>query len=691
MTVIGYDASGRPIRQGSQAQRGSVSGYDPSGRPVYGRDPEQSRIDELSGLRGEAGSFLSAAGDSLSFGFGDELHGAVAGLDAMRQGRDFGTAYDRQTDRSRQRLRDAWRYHSGSALGGAIAGALPLGGALGLAARGGRTAARLATLNPVQRIGSAALAGAGVGGIYGVGSNEGRLDTAQGLGYRAMGGAMGAALGGVTGGALQGVGMGAMHGFRSAIRPSFAPEERAAQELGRGLERAGITTPQQFSDRARQLARTERAYSPGSEPMVMDALGEAGTGLTMVAGARQSQGRVAMQEALEARNAGARERIDRLLVNQLGGGQRRNVAQSLDELEEVQRTQAGPIFEQVHQGVVTNVPQRLRDFIAFQDRQGASFRSALETTRETMRRTMGVNATDDQMMASPVFWHRLLENSTAEVSAAFRAAKMTPLGAPRGSALADMTQDIQTLNRQVRGLLGDDFSRAMDIYAGSARTQDAWELGFNAVRMDGGELQLGQFARQLSRMSPGEREAVRHAAISGLRREMMRADTGTGKASVLRGVIGNEAKRENLRAIFGSDRALTTVMRTLDYENRLFQNYAATNLGRGSPTADKTQGAAQMFGADGGGLWTRLRQAVGRDAQQRYDEQMASSILNLMRTPLTGPNAPRDIAGFAQQRGLLSRALREAERRRTFRAKAGPMASRNAAVGALGLSPEEVF
>lgn len=654
-----------------------------------GQSDEDRRLQDLSGIGGEVGSFLSAAGDSLSLGFGDELHGAVAGLDAVRQGRDYGDAYGRQVERSRQRLSDAWRYHSGSALGGAIVGSLPIGGGVGLAARGARAGATAArALNPLQRVGAAALTGGAFGGAYGIGSSDAPLDTAQGLGYRALNGLTGAGMGAALGGAFQGVGMGAMHGWRSAIRPAFAPEERAAQELGRALERGGMTTPAQFAQRARQLNRTERVYAPGSNPMVMDVLGDAGSGLTMVAGARQSSGRVAMQSALEQRNIGARERIDRLLVSQLGGGQRKTVAQSLDELEDIQRKDAGPLFAQVHQGTVQNVPQRLRDFIAFQDRPGASFKAALETTRETMRRSMGASATDDQMMASPVFWHRLLENSSAEVGAAFRAARMTPLGAPRGSALADMTQDSQMLNQQVRALLGPDFRKAMDIYAGAARNQEAWETGFNAVRMDGGELQLGRFARQLSRMSPGEKEAVRHAAISGLRRAMAQADPGTGRANVLRGVIGNEARRANLRAIFGSDKALTRVMRVLDYENNLFQNYAATNLGRNSPTADKMQGAGQMFGADGGGLWTRLRQELGRDAQQRYDEQMATSILDLMRTPVAGPGAPRDIQAFAQQRGLLSRALRDAERRRTLRPIATRRAYEMGAVNSLGFSPE---
>ncbi len=664
-----------------------------SGRASRYDIEQERRFNGLNGAGGEFGSFLSTAADSVSLGFGDELAGLGAGVGAAMTGGDFGSAYGDQVERSRQRLRDAWRFHGGSALAGALVGSIPAGGVVGLAARGMRAGAAganaLRNLTPAQRVMSAAATGAGFGGVYGAGSaNDDRLSL-EGLGSRAMGAAGGAALGGVTGGVLQGVGMGASHAARNLLRPALLPEERAAQELGRGLNRAGITTPEAFAQRADELAQMER-LSPGSNPMVMDALEGAGTDLTMVAGARQSTGRQAMRDALETRNEGARERGTALLWRQLGGGTQRNAARTVEELEEVQRTQAAPLFAEAYRRTVQAVPPQLREFITFNSRSGARFNSALETTRETMRRMMGADATDEAMQRSPLFWHRLLENVSAEVGATMRSARINPLGGPRGSAIADMTQDSQRLNVMVRRLLGPEFNRAMNTYAGAARTMDAVELGYSAVKQSG-ELQLGQLHRRLSRMTQGEREAARFAAISGLSDELARADPGTGRANVLRAIIGNQSKRNTLRAIFGGEEAFNRVMNALDYERRLFLNYADTNLGRGSPTADKMQGAAQVFGLDGGGPLARVRQALGREAQQRYDEDLANRILDLMRTPLTGPNAPRDIQRLAQRRGLLSLAMRRAREQRELRERAGTMALQAGAVNAIGLSPNEML
>jgi hypothetical protein len=480
------------------------------------------------------------------------------------------------------------------------------------------------------------------------------------------------------------------------------PAERAAQELGRAINRSdipemaaarGVSVEDELASRARNLARLER-FSPGSNPMVMDALGDAGTNMTMVAAARPSAGRRAMQEALEQRNSGARDRVDAMLVRDLGGGRNRTVAQAWEELDGIQKTEAAPLFTEAMRQTVQSVPRELRDFVAFNSRSGARFSSAVEAARESMRRLTGnPNMTDEAMMRSPRFWHRLQENVSAEVSAVYRASRMTPLGAPRGSAVGEMVQDDQMVNQAVIRMMGGPqsaYGRAMSKYAGAERLKEAWRMGEDSVRLNGGEVDLADYARRLARMSNAEREAARHAAISGLRRELARADTGTGRADVLRAIVGNEAKRNNLRAIFGGEARFNRVMRALDYERRLFLNYADTNLGRGSPTADKLQGAEQMFGADGS-PFSRVQRALGRDQQARYDEQLATEILDLMRTPLTGPNAPRNIQAFAQERGLLSRALRRAKEQRELRSWAGPLALQGGAVNALGFAPNEFF
>ncbi|MGD9816595.1 MAG: hypothetical protein AB7Q23_17405 [Hyphomonadaceae bacterium] len=117
---------------------------------------------------------------------------------------------------------------------------------------------------------------------------------------------------------------------------------------------------------------------------------------------------------------------------------------------------------------------------------------------------------------------------------------------------------------------------------------------------------------------------------------------------------------------------------------------AAVTLALGvSQTADKLLGQGQVFGPNEiGGLTGWLRRNLFGEARDQYDEDIANQVLRLLRTPLTGENAPRDLVGYAQSQGLLSRALRNADWRKNFRARVGPLAGRNAAVGAVSFAPD---
>lgn len=626
------------------------------------------------------GAFLSNAADSVSLGFGDELMGVGAGIGAALDGGDYGQGYAEQVRRSRHNLEQSRFWHPGVSLAGSLAGGLAFGGGLGLGLRGARIAASLRNMSPLQRVGGAMASGGAFGGAYGAGSAD-----YGSLRERLLSGATGAAFGAVTGGALQGLGMGLGHAWRNMGR-TLVPEERAAAELGRAFQRSGMDE-QAFGQRVRELQELER-LSPGSNPMVMDALGPAGTDAAMAAATRNSAERNLMRTALDERNQGARERVTALLWRELGGsGTRRSIASTIDDLETIQQQEAAPLFAQAYRQTVENVPAPLRQFIEFNNRSNARFHFALETTRETMRRTMGAEASDAEMMRSPVFWHRLLENASAEVGAAMRAARVNPMGAPRGSAIADMTDDVQRLNGQVRALLGPNFQRAMNLYAGAARNMDAVELGYQAATQQG-ELAIGQLQRRLSRMSRGEREQARFAAITRLADELARADTGRGRADVLRAIIGNQAKRNTLQALFGGELSFARVMRALDYERELFDNTVATGIRVNSITADKLYGNQQMFAPNEiGGLTGMLRRAIGQEVREQYDEQLANAVLQLMRTPVTGPGAENALQ-TAQRRGLLSRAMQEAERRRQFRSRVGPQAIVGSAVNAIGFAPD---
>lgn len=618
-------------------------------------------------------AFASGAADSVSLGFGDELKGALAGAGAALSGEDYGRAYDDSVRGSRDRLEQARYWRPMSTLAGGLAGGVALGGVVG----GGLRAARAATaLSPLQRIGAAAGAGAGFGGVYGAGAAD-----YGGAQERGMGALTGAGLGAAFGGALQGVGMGAGHLYRNMVRTAV-PEERAAIELGKAFERSG-QTPDTIRQNIGAL-REHAAANPSANPMLMDALGPAGPETAMVAATRQSAGRNALAADLEARNTSAPERLRELLWRELNGGQRSNAARSIDDLERIQKEQAAPLYAQAYQRTVNAVPEQLRQFVTFNSRQGARFNAAVNEARESLRRELGADVGDDVLMQTPKFWHRALENVQAEVGVAIRAARINPMGAPRGSAISDMAQDAHRFNVQVRRLLGPEFQRAQDIYAGAARNMDAVELGMSAVRADG-ELQLGQLARRIVRMKEGERQTARTAAISALSDAIAKADTGTGRANILRSIIGNDAKRRALQVIFGGEEGFQRAIRQLDTEQALFGNAVQTNIRVNSITADKYFGNQQMFGGNPtpGGLFSTVRQAIGREAKERFDEQQANAILQLLRTPLSSPAAD-DMLTEANRRGLLGRALREADRIRTFRRRVGPSSVVNGAVATIG-------
>lgn len=114
-------------------------------------------------------SGVLGAADAASFGFGDEISGAIGGVvEGLGRPEGFQGAYERVRDNSRRMLGQAQEEHPGAFMGGQVAGGvatsfLPGGAAL----RGGNLAAKA---------GKSAAVGAGYGGLYGFGSGDGDLE-----------------------------------------------------------------------------------------------------------------------------------------------------------------------------------------------------------------------------------------------------------------------------------------------------------------------------------------------------------------------------------------------------------------------------------------------------------------------------------------------------------------------------------
>lgn len=154
-----------------------------------------------------------AAGQGMSYGFGDEL---AAGAESLLTGKPYGEAVDS--------TREAYSaVPTSSKLVGEVAGSLPLAWAMPYSP--------LANAKPnlLSMMGRGAAEGGMVGGLYGAGHAEG-------------GGRVGGALKGMLGGALFGAGTGALMRAFAGRQPRPTPEDlkKAGSTLYKQIENAGV-------------------------------------------------------------------------------------------------------------------------------------------------------------------------------------------------------------------------------------------------------------------------------------------------------------------------------------------------------------------------------------------------------------------------------------------------------------------
>ena len=237
-----------------------------------------------------------------------------------------------------------------------------------------------------------------------------------------------------------------------------------------------------------------------------------------------------------------------------------------------------------------------------------------------------------------------------------------------GAEAATYTRAVDAFNTQVRRLLGSEFRRAQDIYSGSARAQEAVGRGYDAAAPSINSMRLADLAAWMRRARSGEIEHMRIGALNRLTDEIARADTGSGRADVLRALLRNEGQRRVLTRIFGGERGFNDLFRRLDAQRDLFRTSVETGIGVNSHTADRLaalssqQAVTQPFT----GFRDAAIRMLTRDATDRFDEGVSNSILET--AGINANQAAREIAsvgGFRNWlggRGLLSRAIEERSR-----------------------------
>lgn len=201
-------------------------------------------------------SLLDPFVQGTTFGFADELRGAVQGGAAAMQGGDFWDTYKRSVDQSRNALDFQRRENPVGAIGAEIAGAIPTG-----IAAGGQIAAKGATT--LGRMLSGATVGGAQGAVYGAGAAGDSLEE------RAQGAAFGGAGGAALGGAIPAVAAGfkGLFGRIGVAMPEIDDLYKAKDAAYKKVDSSGFRyTPQQFDDLVNDIYRRVGASNIDPNP-----------------------------------------------------------------------------------------------------------------------------------------------------------------------------------------------------------------------------------------------------------------------------------------------------------------------------------------------------------------------------------------------------------------------------------------
>jgi hypothetical protein len=311
-------------------------------------------------LGGLAGSVSSGA----TFGFADELKGAVQGGIAKLRGEDYGPAYEQARDEARAELKQFRERHplqdAGAQLYGNVGGGLAAGGALGATKLGmmaGKLMPEMAGLPAWLRTGlgfvgrNAAPAAAG-GAVQGFGEGEG------GFGNRAVNaaeaGAVGAPLG--VGLGLAAKGAGAV-GTQVARALDVSPDKTMIDLGLKNLQRDNMTV----GDVAANAAKPEYAGAPMILP---DVAGRNTVNLAASAANMPGPSMTAAEKVVDLRRAGGPERMQEAARSGFGGG----FGDARDPrltLEMERGTNAPPLYERSYQeGIPATAVPRAAEFMA---------------------------------------------------------------------------------------------------------------------------------------------------------------------------------------------------------------------------------------------------------------------------------------------------------------------------------------
>lgn len=529
--------------------------------------PQQEQSTAQPDFGGIEGS-QAAARQGMSFGFSDEIGGALAAtLRAPFTDKTWGQEY--QTWKGNEEgAADAYK-KAHPYLGTAIemGGGLLTGG--GLIKSGLTLAGRGATM--ASRAGLGALEGAGYGAAYGAGTGNGMEDRLEGA---AMGGALGAGVGAVApvvGGAI---GAGARR---------ILDNKTVNNQLGRiGLDRpsADILSRTMQADDTLGQRGMQNIAAAGLDAMFADAGPNARSVLDTVI-QRGGRGAMEAQRAIEGRASRANQNIGQALDQTLGTPQGvRTTETNLRTSTAGARQSAydaaygapidyahprGMELEGLLQRVPRNVISRANQLMKL---EGAKSQQILiDTTQSgviTFKRMPDVRQID------------YITRAMNDVAKAGDGRGALGGNTAEGRAFGNLSKDI-------RGALKDlvpEYGQALDTAAQPIQARNALQMGTEILRSNMPRDQVEEAVRGLSQSELGYlRQGIRSQIDEALANVRMAAtDQNIDARQALQALkdLTRPAAKEKLRVVMGNGGGADTLMRTLDQAAKALELRAGT-------------------------------------------------------------------------------------------------------------------
>ena len=601
---------------------------------------------------GKLESLRRGAAQGLTFGFRDELYGALKGAYDYATGNDeFGKSYARNRDDSRALDAQAQQANPGTYFAGELVGSLPVPGAVAKA--GFAPLAKAAGEGLKARTMAAAGEGAAYGALYGAGKGEGLEGTAEGAITGGIGGGLvGSALpaaGDLVGGVYRGV----TQPFRAAINPKQMAAEKYAEAAARDNAAGSSSVPAALARADQRLV--QNAPMEGGA-MAADFGGENTRNLMRTAANIPSTAAEQLRKKLDSRQGFQWKRIENEIEKGLGNGSR--AFQQMDVMEEYAKKKAGPLFEQAYASPLP-MTEKLSEVLG-----RPHVRRLYELTVEQLQNE-GKNVAEMPPL-------KVLHMIKMQVDRQIGQVK-------RGIQDSKANWDARTLTK-LKNDLKDAievpvYKQALETYAGPMAVRNAIEDGMDeAFRLAPEEL-----AAKMRKMSKADRDWFRMGAARAI---MGKVRTGNTMRDRTENLFGSPDMQKRLRALYPNVKSYRDLQRRLVMEAKMSDTRKAV---QGNSTTAK-----QLAQADEAGQPMRAAHAAGSALMGKLEPVVNYLSRQAQRFHGITPAVADEIIRIGMSRQPMNsrawrRAVSRAEREPIYRAK---LIQRLIAAGASVATPQ---